>query len=111
MRDHVQSTWNVYDAYRPIRKTDLDLAGECAAPATASPPTPSALVPPSAKAETQGGTTPVDAQWIARATDTELAALFGVSEMDVRESRRWAREQTERTAGATVTEADPTTKH
>lgn len=42
------------------------------------------------------------------ATDEQIAKLFGVTEMDVRESRRWAAEQAAR---ATLTESDPTVKH
>lgn len=42
------------------------------------------------------------------ATDAEIAKTFGVTEMDVRESRRWAREQAER---STLVEGDPAVKH
>lgn len=43
--------------------------------------------------------------------DAVVAKVFGVSEMDVREARRWAAEQAERLEGATLTEANPAVKH
>lgn len=117
LRDELQSTWNVYDAVRPIRKEDLELAGECTAPAQAEPPQPSASPPHDAEAATHGGATSntitlTNAEDVARftkATDAELAAMFGLTEMDVRESRRWARENADRLGAVTVTGVDATT--
>jgi hypothetical protein len=83
LRDEVQSTWSVYDATRPIRKEDLaepsppEVAHESRDPNRAPPP--------------DEGTTPV-IDPIGK-SDAEIAMLFGVTEMDVRESRRWAEEQ------------------
>lgn len=103
MRAEIQETWSVYDATRPIRKADMD---------EAVPPQPGATAPPAAAPEKDGGARtvtlddPTMVSKLTSATDAPIAQLFGVSEMEVRESRRWAREQADRLGTVTVTGID-----
>lgn len=97
LRDEIQSTWSCYDAVRPIRAEDL---------AEPSPPVVG-RDPNRASPSPDEGTTlrtahgpmtvtlddPSAVTQFTEASDADLAMLFGVSEMDVRESRKWAREQ------------------
>lgn len=102
LRDELQSTWSVYDAARPIRSEDFTEAAPLP-PESASTSTREVSAP-------HGGTItldkPEDVSRFVEATDAQLAALFGVTEMDVRESRKWAREQSERLGTVTVTGID-----
>lgn len=88
-RDEVQSTWNVYDAARPIRKADF---------AIGEPPEPERPAAAPVKLP--------DPDLVTQMTDAEIAAHMGISEMDVREARKWAREQDERLGTVTVTADD-----
>jgi hypothetical protein len=108
LRDEVQATWSVYDATRPIRKADL---AEPSPPEVATESRDPNRAPPPDEGTTVLLTNPEDAVRFVAATDAELARLFGVTEMDVRESRRWAEEQAKaHPAGiVTVTSIDPAT--
>lgn len=93
-RDELQSTWSVYDASRPIRRSDFDANAErdelVASKASASviaPVAPAIVLP-----------RPED---VSSMSDADIAALMGITEMDVREARKWAREQAERLGDAT----------
>ncbi len=99
-RAEIQETWNVYDARRPIRAEDM------AVPPQPEPETAEASPAP------QGGTTShaaldaVLAHRLETADDASIAALFGLTEMEVREARKWAREQDERLGAVTITASD-----
>lgn len=141
LRAELQSTWNVYDAARPIRKEDYL---EAAAPQPDPPASPGVEADEHGAARCFGCGTVDDIRAhvpspnqrrrfqfngahvvlcepcfvsmtaaepptdITTQTDAEVAQLFGVTEMDVRESRKWAREQAER---STLVNGDPAVKH
>ena len=112
LRDEVQSTWSVYDAVRPIRQEDLEPVVQPEDLAEPSPPVvgrdPNRAPPP------DEGTTPASQfalsedflSRIEQTSDAEVAKVFGVTEMDAREARKWARAQ-----AATVEASKPGSKH
>ncbi len=126
LRDEVQSTWSVYDASRPLRKSDLaeppppEVAASVADTSNrAATPDGGARTCDAVRLDGPHGSKPItldkpeDVCRFETATDENLAMLFGVTVEDVQESRRWAREQAEKhPAGiATVTSIDANTKH
>ena len=103
-RDELQSTWHVYDALRPIRRADLEDSAEPTPPAAAIPPAGGSEASDRARGHSLT-TTAVrlpSHDDVTSMSDDAIAALVGITAMDVREARRWAREQTERLGPATI---------